>query len=199
MGTNYYLRKIPTKKRRQELCGLIMNTNDWDKILDEITSTYGSFNFYGEPYGGQIHLGKSSGGWKFLWNPNIYIKRNGHSIIIEKGENYTKYGWEDDPDTLFQLYPLTKSGITDFVKNPEYEVYDEYGEMQNKDEFLDFAFNKKGFDGKSYQEKYPNHCSHYTNKSEYIQFLIDNGYDIDYPYFDFYSDDLRFATNTDFS
>ena len=198
MGTNYYAYKIPTKERKQELCNLISNSENWNEILDNIHDTYGDFEYYGKPMGGKVHLGKSSGGWKFLWDPNSYIQRHGHEVLLEESPGYKRWGWESEPDTLFQLYPLTKQGITDYVMQSDVEIYDEYGEKQDKKEFLDFAFNKEGLNAKSYYEKYQERPT-FASKSELINMLISEGYDIQYPYHDFESDGLRFATSNDFS
>ena len=46
---------------------------------------------------GEIHLGKRSGGWKFLFNPN-----------------YERY------------YPLTKEGLMNFLKRDDVIIYTEY-------------------------------------------------------------------------
>ena len=131
-------------------------------------------------------------------HPNSYIQRHGHEVLLEEYPGYKRWGWESEPDTLFQLYPLTKQGITDYVMQSDIEIYDEYGEKQDKKEFLDFAFNKEGLNSKSYYEKYQERPV-LISKSELINMLISEGYDIQYPYHDFESDGLRFATSNDFS
>lgn len=59
MGTNFYARIIPTKERKEHLKKLIDN-DEFDLIEDKIK----------ELYCNEIHLGKRSSGWKFLFNPN---------------------------------------------------------------------------------------------------------------------------------
>lgn len=211
MGTNFYGRIIPTKERRKELSELILNSDDWDKIKEEITQTYAKFeiDYNGNPIGGEVHLGKRSGGWKFLWNPNIYIIRHGHSIKEEVEPNVWKYHWIQEPDTYYKVYPLTKKGITDFVMREDVQVIDEYGEIQNKEGFLDEAFNwttwgdKEAFDGKTYEEEQiaKGEPSSYLPKSnsEYNNALRACGFDVEWPYTDFYSDGLRFSTSNEFS
>ena len=80
MGTNYYARIIPTKERKEKLKELI-DSDDFRAIKEEIENLYGNYtdreSSYEDPnVRGIIHLGKRSGGWKFLWNPNITIINN---------------------------------------------------------------------------------------------------------------------------
>lgn len=73
MGTNYYARILPSKGRKNEIKKAIDN-NDFNKIKNLIDETYGrphiDFDDDNNYHGGEIHLGKRSSGWKFLWNPN---------------------------------------------------------------------------------------------------------------------------------
>ena len=175
-----------------------------------MTQTYARFevDYNGKPSGGEIHLGKRSGGWKFLWNPNIYIIRKGHTEWIENEDGSKTGKWIVEPSEHFYLYPLTKEGIKAFIDRPNIEIYDEYGEKQNKDEFFKEALEwttwngKEAWDSKSYTEweiargERPYISS---GSSEYINVLREEGFNVEWPYNDFYSDGLRFATNTDFS
>lgn len=189
MGTNYYARVIPTKKRKLELFSLI-NTDKWNEILEETHKIFDNFHPYNinDPITGVIHLGKRSAGWKFLWNPNIYLIRNG----------YTYY-----------VYSLNKESIWNFINRPDIEIYDEYGEKQDKKEFFDMAINwitwkgKEAWDSKSYAEyersKNPNYKD-YSSRGEYIDLLLNEGFKMaSESNHDFYSDGLRFATTTEFS
>ena len=215
MGTNYYARIIPTKKRQKELCNLI-KTNDFDKIQEEIGKTYGSYDMvsYDTPVGGVVHLGKKSYGWKFLWNPNAYIKRNGHMEWTTNEDGGKSGTFVEDPSELVYVYPLTKNGIEKFISKKNIEIVDEYGEIQDKKEFLEMAYgwtkvkNENGeeeeaWDAKSYEayERSKNASYYpYVCRGEYINMLIQAGYRMgSYTNSDFYSDNLRFATSTDFS
>ena len=86
MGTNYYARILPSKKRKDEIKKAI-DDNDFNNIKRSIGKTYGSpcmdYDDTTTYCGGEIHLGKRSAGWKFLWNPNWYKIPKGH---MEKGE-----------------------------------------------------------------------------------------------------------------
>ena len=69
MGTNFYARIIPKEEDKQKLIDAI-NNNQYDTIKDLASELYDRRNDY-TGIGNEIHLGKRSGGWKFLWNPNV--------------------------------------------------------------------------------------------------------------------------------
>lgn len=203
MGTNYYARIIPTKERRKELCNLIESSKDYKKILNEVRST---FDIVERDYdtegliGGVVHLGKRSGGWKFLWNPNCYVFHNGHM----EGTKYVQ-----DPSTLYYLYQLTKEGIKKFIDREDIEIYDEYGDQQDKELFFEMALDwttwksEEAWDSKSYDEYEKKNTPNYNPlicRSELIDLLKRDGYIMNsYTQSDFYSDGLRFSTSTEFS
>ena len=215
MGTNFYARIIPTKKRKDELKQLI-DTDNFSEIETEISKTYGRFSvdYSGELSGGEVHIGKRSAGWKFLWNPNIYIVRHGHCEWEEVEPGHKVSHWIEDPDTYYYLYPLTKEGIKKFIDREDVRIFDEYGEEQDKEEFFEMAVNwttwkdkdgqvSEAWDGKSYEEwekkNNPNRRI-YKCSGEYVDMLIKEGYEPNnLSLSDFYSDGLRFATTNDFS
>lgn len=204
MGTNYYARIIPKEKDIKELHELI-NLNDFEKIRKKTCDLYESFRPYhmnDEPTG-QIHLGKRSCGWKFLWNPNIYQIRNGHSKKINNGGGSFTYQWEPEPDTPYYLYPLTKEGIKAFIDRNDIEIFDEYDEKLDKDKFFNEALNwvtwkgGEAWDSDSYHLAHPDEKD-WICKNEYTNFLESLGYKLSKNKNDFYSDGLRFSTSTDF-
>lgn len=213
MGTNYYGVILPTKKRKEELCDLINNSTNFNEIINEIERTYCTLSEtwdINEGFG-RVHLGKRSGGWKFLWNPNVYKLRNGHteSEVIEPG--HTRCFWVEEPPTYHHIYPLTKKGIKEFIDREDVLIYDEYGEQQDKDEFFNMALNwttwtengkeEEAWDSKSYQEweeSQGNHPYIMSPNSEQVKTLKEAGYNVEWPYSDFYSDGLRFSTSTNF-
>lgn len=210
MGTNYYGRIIPTKKRKEELYSLI-DTDDFSKIIDEIDHSYGQFklDWEGNPTGGEVHLGKRSAGWKFLWNPNIYLVRTGHLEKTKNKDGSTTTTWIKGPNSAFYLYPLTKKGIKSFIDREDIRIFNEYDEEQDKEEFFNMAINwttwknEEAWDSRTYTEwelsRNPNY-KEYRNTGEYIDLLINEGFKfISNSRSDFYSDGLRFATNTEFS
>jgi hypothetical protein len=196
MGTNFYARIIPTIEQKEELIEAI-NNNDFVSIKEMVADMYDDFTYHGAISGGNIHLGKRSGGWKFLWNPNMYITRE---LLKDKDGRYYagKY--------LCQyLYPLTKQGIKDFISRDDIEIYDEYGEKHDKESFFQEAVNwttwngKEAWDSKTYHLSYPEERT-YPCDNNIIRYMIHEGQDfISNDRSDFYSDGLRFATTTEFS
>lgn len=212
MGTNFYARIIPTKERKKELHDAI-DENNISRVQTLVHEMYDSIYMdYGndEIKGGCIHLGKRSGGWKFLWNPNIFQVRNGHTEYTDNGDGSRTGHWIKEPDTAKYVYPLTKEGIKAFIDQEDVEIYDEYGELQDKEEFWNMALNwttwkdhktnqvVEAWDSDSYNKEYPSVMSRFSCKNEYTDFLENLGYKLSKYKSDFYSDGLRFATNTDF-
>ena len=201
MSTNYYARIIPSKERKKELHDAI-EANDFhliNKLTDEmynpIRVEYGKSHIIG----GAIHLGKRSSGWKFLWNPNVFVIKNGH---LEDNNGTRRY--VPDPDTPLYTYPLTKKGIKEFIDREDVLIYDEYDELQDKEEFwkmaLEWGYEKDdiGWDADSYYKDHPmEHC--YLAGGELIDLLTAEGYKLSRYNLDFYSDGLRFATSIEFS
>lgn len=209
MGTNYYARIIPTKKRKEEIKKSIDN-NDFNEILSLINKTYSSPQFDWETnsyIGGEIHLGKRSGGWKFLWNPNWYKIIKGHTEW-EEFPGGKKGHWVNDGYDVFKYYDLTKNSIKKFINRKDVEIWNEYGEKQDKKDFWQMALkwgyekNNEGWDGETYEEwekeQNPNRRT-YTYGTDYSKFLEECGFTMCKYGSDFYSDGLRFATTTDFS
>ena len=211
MGTNYYARILPSKERKEEIKKAI-DDNDFNKIKNLIDETYG------RPYydisensfsGGEIHLGKRSCGWKFLWNPNWYKIPKRH---LEKKYNYKGthcyYNFVNDGYDIFSYYDLTKASIKEFIDREDVEIYDEYGEKQDKEKFYDMAINwgydkdNEGFDGDSYEEFEKKQDQNYTpmnHENDYCRFIKECGFNPNKYNSDFYNDGMRFSTCTEFS
>lgn len=198
MGCNYYAHIIPSKERKKELHDAI-EADDFSLISRLKTEMYDSIQLDddNEIIGGKVHLGKLSCGWKFLWNPNIFVVRHGHLEDINGRRTYIP-----DPDTALYVYPLTKKGLHDFIFREDVMVYDEYGELQDKEEFwkmaLEWGYEKdnEGWDAASYEK---GHTS-YPVTGELTELLKREGYKFtSYTNSDFYSDGLRFAGFTEFS
>ena len=202
MSTNYYAKIIPTKERKQELYNAI-SFNDFrliQKLTDEMYSSIKRDWDSNEITGGVVHLGKRSCGWKFCWNPNVFVIRHGH---LED----TPYGtrtWVEEPSTAIYTYPLTKKGIKAFIDRDDVLIYDEYDELQDKEEFwkmaLEWGYEKddEGWDAASYEEHDNSHI--YPITGELTDLLRQEGYKFtSRSNSDFYSDGLRFAGFTEFS
>lgn len=199
MGTNFYARIIPKEEDKQKLIDAI-NNNQYDTIENLVSEIYGRRDDY-SGVGNEIHLGKRSCGWKFLWNPNTIKYCDGY-IDQETKEYIPVYKYN-------QVYPLTKQGITDFCTRKDVIITDEYGEIQDPKEFLEMAFSwgqPDGWTGKTYEESYKEESSYknyYWSKkyqrsmhSENDEMWFDLGYIVEY--YDFESDGLRFSTSINF-
>ena len=197
MSTNYYAHIIPSKERKKELHDAIEANNFSliNKLKDEM---YNPIRVeYGKDciIGGVVHLGKRSSGWKFLWNPNVFVIRNGH---LEDNNGTRRY--VPDPDTSLYTYPLTKKGLKSFIDREDVLIYDEYDELQNKEDFWRMALKwgqPDGWDAAGYEKEYKEHI--YPVTGELTDLLRQEGYEFtSYSNSDFYSDGLRFAGFTDF-
>ena len=199
MGTNFYAHIIPTRERKEKLKKLIDEDN-FTEIKNEVDSMYGKIGEY-EHEGGIIHLGKRSGGWKFLWNPNWYEVDNGTYDMEQKK-------WIPKKEIL-KWYDLNRQSISDFVHREDVEIYDEYGEKYDPDVFMKemeewdktpWINGKPKIDGEQYEleEEKDGHTSMYKRYGDPHEELWKRlGFNPSY--FNFYSDGMRFATFTDYS
>lgn len=140
MSINYYARIKPSQFDKDCLKKLIDN-DKYEALSLLYSKVYGSleYDYADEMFnGGLVHLGKASGGWKFLWNPNWEFK-----IVDIKAEHWQ---WE-----MVSPYTLTKKGIRDFIDREDVEIYDEYDCKQDKEDFWNMALNwcPDGADGDS--------------------------------------------------
>ena len=210
MGTNYYARILPSKKRKDEIKKAI-DDNDFNKINQLIDKTYGRpyYDFIeGNFSAGVVHLGKRSSGWKFLWNPNWYKMTKGHSEEKVNDNGSKTIHWVCDGYDVFKFYDLTKESIKKFIDRDDVEIYNEYDEKQDKNEFYEMAINwgydkdDEGWDGDSYEEFEKKQDPNYTPriyKTDYCNFLNELGFKLNKYNTDFYSDGIRFSTCTEFS
>lgn len=188
MGTNYYARILPTKERKEKLKKLI-DEDSFDEIEDLYQELYVDT---------EIHLGKRSAGWKFLFNPN-----------------YEKY------------YPLTKEGLLKFLNRDDVIIYNEYfgsdgvyeytkdpdsvdnmtEYLWTPEQFMNMALNwgndpdKPGWSGKEYEEWeqkehgiYPQYLRYGDSHEGYWK---DKGYNPEY--YNFFNDGMRWSTCCEFS
>lgn len=201
MGMNFYAVKLPTKERREELKKLIDSEEFPNVILDEINTTYGKVRLDGNTLiGNELLIGHRSAGWKFLWNPNVYVIHHGHML----SNHYVQ-----DKNTLYYIYPLTKEGIWNYLSDPSIIIVNEYNEKQeDKKKFFNDALNWTTWEGEEAwdSQSFKNWCisnekTYYDHpcKTELVNELISEGYKmISSDCTDFYSDGLRFSTCTDF-
>ena len=187
MGTNYYARILPTKERKEKLKKLI-DEDKFHDVEEQFRELYVDT---------EIHLGKRSAGWKFLFNPN-----------------YEKY------------YPLTKEGLLNFLKQDNIIIYNEYFKCNNgkyeysddpdsaseeylwtPEQFMEMAINwgnnpdKPGWSGREYEEW---EQSEHGRRPQYLmygdsheQFWKDRGYNPED--YNFFNDAMWWSTCCCFS
>ena len=114
MGTNFYLKKKLSQEQKKELKDFIDNDNYEDaKNLLRYTD--------------EIHIGKRSAGWRFLWNVHN-----------------------------FEFFNPNEEDIYKWLKSNDSLIKDEYGRVYSFEEFMkDIPF--KGYDLKSYYEDHPSY------------------------------------------
>ena len=154
MGTNFYAIKQLPNSIKGKICELI-ETDQYDEAKKLFDDNYE-----------KIHIGKSSFGWKFIFDYNH-----------------------------FKYYDLNRKSINDFLCRNDVKLYDEYGEQVSIDDFWRLVDSKKdGYDNISFYKD-----------SDTLPFLLfeelipDDLKEYNVEAYEFYSDDLRFASTTDFS
>ena len=142
MGTNYY--RIPkasemTKREQKLQERLRYDMNLYDpaqanrefRIIEDPNDKWTNLNPWEEFIDGvNVHLGKRSGGWKFLWNWNEeeYYKTKAELFeFIRSGKIVNEYGEQLDPEEFIQM--ATEWGQPDgwdsdsyYKENPTHRV-----------------------------------------------------------------------------
>ena len=143
MGTNYYWRPLVTEEEREKILEKVKNSKTIQEIKD--------FIYYDLSNGekSEIHIGKSSHGWQFLFNLGIRNYTYGQSLKKE------------DIDKWF------RSGI----------IVDEYGDEISVDDFWVFVDTKKNaMDYDQYYKKNPKdayYCRGYDRQIDGLRFTKD--------------------------
>lgn len=155
MGTNFYLRKKLNAQQKQKVKEAL-DTDQYSKVIDMLPK--------------EIHIGKRSAGWKFLFNCN----------------------W-------FEFFKPNKEDFIKFLKSGQ--IYDEYGENFTFDQFWNEEIPHRNdlWDIKDYynSERHSREHRFYVDSStkEYFK----KSWDIDVnQYGEFYIEDLRFTTTSEF-
>ena len=85
MGTNYYIKKYMTPEQKKEVIDAI-NNDQYDEARDIMNEVK------------DIHIGKRSAGWKFLWDANEfkYFEPTKESLIewLKSGQIIDEYDQE---------------------------------------------------------------------------------------------------------
>lgn len=166
MGTNYYLRRHIRPSKIQEIKDLVTEENIYNNKLKESLEEFK-----------EIHIGKSSYGWQFLFNHN----------------NRKYYQTNRDSINSFLEKEINNGGF----------LVDEYENSINLKDFWNLVDSKKGgFDSKSnyYYELNRWNC-YKNNPDEFKNDIIKPSYPhADYLNFpEILDDGLRFSFFTDFS
>jgi len=116
MGTNYY--RIPTVSEMEErkarlqkrIAEMEMEPSDIERNFNTIPIDENSWD-YDSPWtefisGANIHLGKRSGGWKFLWNfhsDKYFTDKESLFAFIRSGRIVNEYGEEINQDEFIEM------------------------------------------------------------------------------------------------
>ena len=130
MGTNIYARINPPKAEREKLVLKVKAIVDSDELfmfskLDDLLQEYK------EEYP-EVHLGKRSYGWQFLWATNP------------------------------KWYDNTTASIDKFLRREDVVLYNEYGEYLTPEQVWEEYGNTKGDTHESYLQKHPEERRYYT-------------------------------------
>ena len=142
MGTNYYWKPLITEEEREALLEKTKNVKTLQEIKDFI------YNDILKEREAEVHIGKSSCGWQFLFHLGIRKYTCGQSL---KREDIDKW---------------LRSGI----------IIDEYGDEISVDKFWQLIDTKK--DGMDYGEYYKNfpedrYCRGYDQQIDGLRFTKD--------------------------
>ena len=143
MGTNYYWRPLVTEEEREKILEKVKNSKTIQEIKD--------FIYYDLSNGekSEIHIGKSSHGWQFLFNLGIRNYTHGQSLKKE------------DIDKWF------RSGV----------IFDEYGDEISADDFWALVdYKKDDMDYDEYDKTYPeeaHYCRGYDQHIDGLRFTKD--------------------------
>ena len=81
MGTNFYLRR-KLSKQEKDIAKELIDNDKYDEVRDILPN--------------DVHIGKRSYGWRFLWNANDfkYFEPNIDSLMnfLKSGDIYNEYG-----------------------------------------------------------------------------------------------------------
>ena len=132
MGTNYYWRPLITEEEREKLLEKTKNVKTLQEIKDFI------YNDILKERESEVHIGKSSCGWQFLFYLGIRKYTCGQSLKKEDIDKWFRsgiivdeYGDEISVDDFWQLVDTKKNAMD----------YDQYYKKNPKD-----AYYCRGYD-----------------------------------------------------
>lgn len=129
MSTNFYLRRKLTIKENRKILDFI-NSKYMEFTNQVVNNIYNIESFLDtftrevtnetKEYIKEIHIGKRSFGWQFLWDYH--------------GGKYYRANLED---------------VKKFLSNPDYEIVDEYGETYTFEQFFNEEVGKSLYEGRN--------------------------------------------------
>lgn len=180
MGTNYYAKRDLSS----DLIGKLQEALNSKDIfaMKNLLNTYSENRYSPEAFYMfdvlpiEFHLGKSSVGWKFLWQVTLI------------------------GDDMLPVLPFDKIGIKDwFMAHSEYKIFDEYGREVSLYDFLNIAFDDDGYTLDSYHEVDRGYQDTYFVNLDHREFIGKLGFTPSkHSDSEFINDGLRFCLN-DFS
>lgn len=204
MGTNFYA-VLPVRNRKlineeiNKLINLAKDEDDFSLVKEQLNHINNVINAnYTE-----IHLGKRSAGWAFLWDTNElkyyepslesirkFIQDSKATIINEYREIFS---WDEFlAEIKYCLHPSTEPLTKEKIK-------EKYGDSDYMKKFIngDVPFYEY-CTGYTYKLMYPEDCSYSTYNSSYNSSMFKT-FAKEVYYYDFISkDNLRFSLFTDF-
>ena len=164
MGTNFYMKRILTEDDIQKIGEL-----STQRLFDELQNYVTEMNE-------EIHIGKRSGGWKFLFNH-------------QDGKYFD---------------PRHQESLKAWLDDPHYKIVDEYGEEYTFENFWqitrDWDARELVWDSTSYNEYKRSRGNYYdTICSIVVANKIHEMFGVRPLYHDFWLDGLRYSTSTEFS
>jgi hypothetical protein len=133
MGTNIYARINPPKAEREKFVLKVKAIVDSDELF-MFSKLNDLLQEYKEEYP-EVHLGRRSYGWQFLWASN------------------PKY------------YDNTIASINKFLQREDVVLYNEYGEYLTPEQVWEDYGNTKGHTHDSYLQKHPEERKYYKGMS----------------------------------
>lgn len=137
MGTNYYriVSEEEIKKKHEKFLEKIQKldlsaSNIYNEFCDIETGSWDKTNAWNEfVKGNSVHIGKSSCGWKFLFNHNnweFYKDMNELKEFITSGRLVDEYGSDVTPEEFWEFVEKKQADPTmidgkGYYENPEFK------------------------------------------------------------------------------
>ena len=113
MGTNFYGKKIPTKKQLEEIADTVLQGKL--EIVKEMLEDFET-----------IHIGKSSGGWRFLFDHNSCVRPTfeEYKEWVSEFEITSEYGEKVSQEDFWKLVERkqTEKSSIEKTNHPEWYI-----------------------------------------------------------------------------